>query len=347
MLRTDYDAQMVAGYREQIAQNIVPLVSKLFDKQAENTQLDQIFYYDEDFHFLDGNPTPKGDAHYILEAASQMYHELSPETNEFFTLMKQCNLMDLVAREGKATGGYCTFIETYKTPFIFSNFNGTSGDIDVLTHEAGHAFQVYSSRNHAIPEYNWPTYEACEIHSMSMEFFTWPWMNLFFGEDTQKYYYAHLTNALMFLPYGAAVDEFQHELYGNVNLTATERKSVWQRIEAKYMPHRNNENNDFLKRGNFWQKQNHIFNSPFYYIDYTLAQVCALHYWHWSATDKEAAWTSYLHLCTLGGKFSFTELLAQAGLESPFIKGSIAKVLQPIEQWLEAFEFVEEALPQP
>jgi M3 family oligoendopeptidase len=344
MLRTDYNAAMVAGYREEIAKHMVPLVTSLFKKQGRNTKLEEVFYYDEDFHFIDGNPTPKGDAEYILEAASQMYHELSAETDAFFTMMKESNLMDLVAREGKATGGYCTYIETYKTPFIFSNFNGTSGDIDVLTHEAGHAFQVYSSRNHAIPEYNWPTYEACEIHSMSMEFFTWPWMKLFFGEDTRKYYYAHLTNALMFLPYGAAVDEFQHEIYGNIDYTAVDRKAAWQRIERKYLPHRNNEENTFLQHGNFWQKQNHIFNSPFYYIDYTLAQICALHYWHWSAVDKQAAWASYVKLCALGGKFSFTELLEKAGLESPFESGSIEKVLVPINEWLEAYDFAADAV---
>jgi oligoendopeptidase F len=94
--------------------------------------------------------------------------------------------MDLVNRDGKATGGYCTYISKFGAPFIFSNFNGTSGDIDVLTHEAGHAFQVWNSSRFPFDEYHWPTSDAAEIHSMSMEFFTWPWMHLFFGPDTKK-----------------------------------------------------------------------------------------------------------------------------------------------------------------
>lgn len=334
MLRSDYNAEMVAIYRDQIAKYIVPLNSKIYAVQQERTQLDTLYYYDEDFHFTDGNPTPKGDPDYILAAANKMYSELSPETAEFFAFMQEKQLMDLVARDGKATGGYCTYINNYKAPFIFSNFNGTSGDVDVLTHEAGHAFQVFRSRNHSIPEYNWPTYEACEIHSMSMEFFTWPWMNQFFGEDTHKYYCAHLTNALLFLPYGAAVDEFQHEIYSNIELSPKERKLIWKQLEKKYLPHRNNDQNQYLENGGFWQKQNHIFNSPFYYIDYTLAQFCALTYWDWSRTDQKAAWNSYVSLCNLGGKFAFTELIQKAGLKSPFEKDSFKGILNPIIDWL-------------
>ncbi|MBK8722211.1 MAG: M3 family oligoendopeptidase [Saprospiraceae bacterium] len=343
MLRSDYNAEMVAIYRDQIAKYIVPLNSKIYAVQQERTQLDTLYYYDEDFHFTDGNPTPKGDPDYILAAANKMYSELSPETAEFFAFMQENQLMDLVARDGKATGGYCTYINNYKAPFIFSNFNGTSGDVDVLTHEAGHAFQVFRSRNHSIPEYNWPTYEACEIHSMSMEFFTWPWMNQFFGEDTHKYYCAHLTNALLFLPYGAAVDEFQHEIYSNIDLSPKERKLIWKQLEKKYLPHRNNDQNQYLENGGFWQKQNHIFNSPFYYIDYTLAQFCALTYWDWSRTDQKAAWNSYVSLCNLGGKFAFTELIQKSGLKSPFEKDSFKGILNPIINWLFEHKLIKES----
>ncbi len=162
-----------------------------------------------------------------------MYKELSNETEEFFNVMTQKNLLDLVSREGKAPGGYCTYIANEKVPFIYSNFNGTSGDVDVLTHEAGHAFQVYSSRNYEVLEYNWPTTEACEIHSMSMEFFAWPWMNLFFKEDEDKYKFSHLSGGLIFIPYGVAVDEFQHFVYANPNATPDERKAMWREIEKK------------------------------------------------------------------------------------------------------------------
>lgn len=231
MSRTDYNAEMVSKFRRQVEEFIVPLATKLKERQRNRIGVEKLKYYDESIIFQSGNATPKGSPQWIIENGQKMYEELSTETGEFFSFMTENGLMDLVAKKGKAGGGYCTFIENYKAPFIFSNFNGTSGDIDVLTHEAGHAFQVFSSRHYDIPEYYWPTYEACEIHSMSMEFFTWPWMEHFFKEDTDKYQFAHLSDALLFLPYGVSVDEFQHWVYENPEATPDERKSTWRQIE--------------------------------------------------------------------------------------------------------------------
>ena len=249
--------------------------------------------------------------------------------------MQEGELMNLEAKSGKATGGYCIFIGKYKAPFIFSNFNGTSADIDVLTHEAGHAFQIFSSRDIGLSEYVWPTYEACEIHSMSMEFFTWPWMALFFGEDTQKYHFAHLSAALCFLPYGAAVDEFQHFVYENPEVSPAERNQAWRRIERKYLPHRDYDGHHFLEKGGFWQKQSHIFTTPFYYIDYTLAQICAFQFWRRDCADHAAAWNDYVRLCRAGGSQSFLNLVALAGLDPPFAEGAVERSLLPVSEWLE------------
>ncbi|WP_139070823.1 M3 family oligoendopeptidase, partial [Paenibacillus sp. KS1] len=231
MCRTDYNAEMVANFRAQVLEHIVPAATKLKERQGNRIGVDHMYYYDESFNFKTGNATPKGDPDWIVQNGAKMYEELSPEMNEFFTFMRENELMDLVSKRGKQSGGYCTFLSEYGAPFIFSNFNGTSGDIDVLTHEAGHAFQVYESRHFEVPEYNWPTYEAAEIHSMSMEFFTWPWMELFFQEDTEKYKFAHLAGALLFIPYGVTVDEFQHFVYSNPEATPAERKAAWRDIE--------------------------------------------------------------------------------------------------------------------
>lgn len=244
--------------------------------------------------------------------------------------------MDLVAKEGKATGGYCTFIQNQGVPFIFSNFNGTSGDIDVLTHELGHAFQVYCSRNLQPSEYHWPTYEACEIHSMSMEFFAYPWMKSFFGADTAKYYQNHLEGAIRFLPYGVAIDEFQHRIYAEPNLSPSERHAVWRALEHKYLPHRQYAECTFLEAGGFWTKQNHLFTTPFYYIDYCLAQICALQFWLRDRADHLAAWDDFLKLCQAGGALSFLELVALARLESPFEQSTIAAMAKAAAEGWEA-----------
>ncbi|MDC3253502.1 M3 family oligoendopeptidase [bacterium] len=338
MLRSDYNAEMVANFRKQILEHVVPVATKLYERQKNRLGLEFLNYYDVGFRFTSGNPKPQGSPDWILNHASKMYTDLSPETKEFFNFMRDNELMDLVNKEGKSTGGYCSFIGKYKAPYIFSNFNGTSGDIDVLTHEAGHAFQVYSSRNIGLDEYNWPTYEACEIHSMSMEFFTYPWMDLFFEHETDKYKFAHLASAIKFLPYGVAVDEFQHFVYENPTITSKERNEAWRKIERKYLPHIDYGDNLFLKNGGFWQKQSHIFSSPFYYIDYTLAQVCAFQFWKKDQENHTSAWNDYINLCQAGGSQSFLNLVKLANLMSPFQEDCVKSVIGTIKSWLDSVD---------
>lgn len=334
MTRTDYNADDVKYYRGQILEHIVPVTTELRKRQAKRLGLDALKYYDENLTYKTGNATPKGNPDWIIEQGKKMYKELSKETDAFFNFMTEYQFMDLVNKKGKAGGGYCTFLPDYKAPFIFSNFNGTSHDIDVLTHEAGHAFQAYMSRNFEMPEYYYPTFEACEIHSMSMEFFAWPWMENFFKEDTAKYKFAHLSGTLLFLPYGAAVDEFQHFVYENPTATPAERSSMWRAIEKKYLPHRDYDGNAYLENGGFWQKQAHIYQVPFYYIDYTLAQICALQFWLRASNDRAAAWNDYVKLCQAGGSQPFLGLVKLAGLQSPFTGGILPKIAAEVKAWL-------------
>lgn len=334
MLRTDYDATMVANYRKQVLETVVPLALDLRQRQAKRLGLDSLKYYDLNAHFQSGNPKPKGSPEWILANGKKMYNELSEETGNFFEFMLDNELLDVETRKGKAGGGYCTYVSNYKSPFIFSNFNGTADDINVLTHEAGHAFQVYMSRHWSVPEYQWPTYEACEIHSMSMEFFAWPWMEQFFGTETEKFKYEHLSGSIIFLPYGVSVDEFQHFVYENPDATPAERKHAWRAIEHKYMPWLDYDGNDFLENGGFWQKQAHIFANPFYYIDYTLAQICAFQFWKKADDNREDALADYIRLCKAGGSQPFLQLVEYAKLKSPFENGCIAQTLEPIKEFL-------------
>lgn len=336
--RSDYNAAMVSSYRRQVYEELVPVVAELKDRQRKRLDLKEMKYYDEPLEYTTGNATPKGDPNWIIENGKKMYKELSPETDEFFTFMLDRELLDLVSKKGKMAGGYCTIVPDYKSPFIFSNFNGTSGDIDVLTHEAGHAFQVYMSMGFGLPEYGFPTLEACEIHSMSMEFITWPWMELFFQDEVDKYKFSHLSGAVTFIPYGVTVDEFQHYIYQNPTATPDERKAKWRDIEKKYLPFRDYADNDFLDKGGYWFRQGHIFSSPFYYIDYTLAQVCAFQFWIKTREDREKAWGDYLRLCKAGGSMPFLELVELANLENPFKNGTIKKVVGPIKDWLDSVD---------
>ncbi len=336
--RTDYDANKVALYRSQVLKYVVPIAASLRERQRVRIGVEKLKIYDWGHNFNSGNPKPIGTPEEIVENGLKMYAELSAETREFFDFMVNNNLMDLTNRKGKATGGYCTMFNKYKSPFIFANFNGTIGDVDVLTHEAGHAFQCYESRGFEVEEYYFPTMEACEIHSMSMEQLTYPWMNLFFGKDTDKYKFVHLASNILFLPYGVAVDEFQHLVYENPDLTPAERKKAWIELEKKYRPWVDYDGMDYLERGGFWQRQSHIYRSPFYYIDYCLAQFCAFQFWSKSQTDFQAAWVDYLRLCKAGGSQSFLELVKLANLQSPFDENAFGELFKQLETYFNSVD---------
>ena len=338
MYRIDYTPEMVANYRRQILEDLVPVANRLYERQAARLGKDTVAYYNEPMNFLDGNPTPKGTYDELIEAARKMYHEMSPQTGEFIDMMIENELWDLKSRDGKEMGGYCTSIPDYKVPFIFANFNGTSGDVDVLTHEAGHAFQYYCSRNIPVMNAQWPTMESAEIHSMSMEFNAWPWMNLFFKEDEQKYKFLHLSGAVTFLPYGVLVDHFQHEVYDHPEYTPRQRKQCWRELEKMYLPFKDYSDADLLVRGGWWYRQGHIFESPFYYIDYTLAQVCALQFWARNQRHDPESWKDYLHLCSLGGTLSFTKLVKEAGLIVPFEDGCIKSIISEVSEYLDSVD---------
>lgn len=336
--RVDYNAQMVAGYREQIKRDVVPVVYKLRKNQAKRLGYKNPIFLDYNLFFEDGNAKPAGDTKYLVDCAQQMYNEMGTESGEFFKFMVDNHLMDLDAKAGKAGGGYMTFIPRYKSPFIFANSNGTSSDVDTLTHEVGHAFQGYLCRNVKIPNYQMPTLEACEIDSMSMEFFAYPWMNLFFKDGADKYRFAHLDGAISFLPYGAEVDEFQHFVYEHPELTHKERCAKWAELEKVYRPWLNFKGFAYLENGCWWVRQSHIFASPFYYIDYTLAQVLALQFKCEMDKNRERAWKKYIKLLKMGGKYPFLTLVEKDHLRNPFVDGNVKKVIKPQVKILNEFE---------
>lgn len=337
MNRSDYNEDMIKKLRKEVQDYIVLLCNKLYERQAKRIGIDDFWFADESIEFKSGNATIKGGEEYekyIIENGKRMYSELSLETDEFFNYMTENELMDLVTRKSKAAGGYCTHIPNYNSPFIFSNFNNTSEDIDVLTHEAGHAFQLYMSRDIEMYEINFPTLDSCEIHSMSMEFITYPWMELFFKEDTLKYKFYHMSSAIKFIPYGVIVDEFQHRIYENPDMSPDERKQVFRDLEKKYLPHRDYRDIDILEKGCYWFKQGHIFKNPFYYIDYVLAQVCAFQFLQKSNENFEQAWQDYINICKVGGTKSFLEIVNIGNLNSPFEDKTIKNIGENINNLL-------------
>ncbi|MCI8715982.1 MAG: M3 family oligoendopeptidase [Oscillospiraceae bacterium] len=326
-----------AAFRDQIASDLVPIVAKVKGDQERRLGVDKLKFYDDLLLFPDGNADPRGTAEDILAAGREMYRQLSPETAEFVDFLYDGELLDVLSKEGKAPGGYCTGLPLYKAPFIFSNFNGTSGDVDVLTHEAGHAFADYRAmRRDCLSALRSPTMEGCETHSMSMEFLTAPWHEKFFGDRTRKYEIGHCEESLIFIPYGCMVDEFQHRMYENPELTPAQRNAVWLELEGKYRPWIDFEDLPFYSRGAGWQRQLHIYLYPFYYIDYCMAQTVAFQFWLASMADRQDAWARYLRFVDAGGTATFRDLVASAGLRLPYAPGAIREIGEAISGWIEA-----------
>ena len=329
--RFDYTEKELEVFRKQVREVVVPAAAKLYERQKEALGIDTLYYYDESIASPSGNPVPIGDKEYLVGEAQKMYRELSKESGEFFDFMMEYELFDLDSKHGKRAGGYCTTLPQYHAPFIFSNFNGTDADVNVLTHEAGHAFAGFTAAKYQkTPELCHSTSEINEIHSMSMELWTYPWMENFFGDKAEEYRKEHLADALMKIPYMLCVDEYQHKVFENPEMTAMERRAVWSGLEKIYMPWRNYAGNEFLESGAFWIKQQHIFLYPFYYVDYAMAQMGAFEFYTKMKEDRKAAWADYYKLCAAGGSMGYFDLLKYSGLHKVLEDGSVKLILKGV-----------------
>jgi M3 family oligoendopeptidase len=328
MSRVDYGRADVERFRAEVLSEVVPLAQRLIERQSQRLGLEPLMAWDEPVHDPAGNPAPRGDRAWLVGRAQGLFDELDPALGDFFRRLDQGGFLDLDSRHGKAGGGFCTSFPTIGMPFVFANFNGTKGDVEVLTHEIGHAFQNFASQGQPLIDYLWPTYDAAEIHSMGLEFLAWPWMEAFFGEDAERFRRVHLTEALLFLPYGTLVDHFQHEVYAQPELSPEGRHTLWLELERRYLPWRRWGDLPHASIGGRWQHQRHIYLSPFYYIDYVLAETCALQLWARSRQDRRDTQRAYLELCRRGGSLPFQALVRSAGLVSPFDSGCLGQTLQ-------------------
>ena len=340
MERNCYTKEDVEKFRTAVQKYLVPVADSIMREQAKRIgKAYPLSYADAALSFRSGNPRPVGTSDDILAQGRKFYDELSPETSEFFRTMLEEELMDVLSTEGKQAGGYCTNIEQYERPFIFANFNGTQGDVEVVTHEAGHAFAYWMNRKRVPTEYADATAEACEVHSMSMEFFGWRNADGFFGPDARKFMYSHLAGALTFIPYGTMVDHFQHIIYEHPELTPAERHAEWKRLMGIYQPWLKLDGDiPFFGDGERWQSQLHIYDIPFYYIDYCLAQTVALELWAMIQKDPAEAWYRYLAYTEQGGSRTFTDLLTNAGLATPFDEACLKEVCETATNWLAGFD---------
>lgn len=335
MGRLCFDEKMVEKFRSNVLNDLVPVVSRLKIENAAKMGISDFMLYDDSVYLPDGNPKPILDKDGIFQATAKMYHEMSEDTGKFIDMMMENEAFDVVSRKNKWGGGYCTSFPKYNQPFILANFNGTAGDVDVMTHEAGHAFADYkTATNRFSTELGVGGMETAETHSMSMEFFALKYMQQFFGDKAEEYKFMHAFSSFAFIPYGTIVDYFQHLVYSNPEMTPAQRNETWNKLEAQYRPYLSTEGMTYLSKGTRWQYQMHIYESPFYYIDYCLARVVAFEFLLASRMDYEDAFQKYVRFLSHGGELVFTELIKEAGLNSPFDEGSLKGLAQEVEKLL-------------
>jgi M3 family oligoendopeptidase len=335
MERYDYTPEMVSEFRDNVVRYIVPLTVEIRRLQSDRLGISDLKYFDLPVMFSGGNPKPIIEKTAYHLNASKMFKSIFEKDPSFFDVLQTYGFTDLVSRKGKSTGGYCSTLLDYGVPFIFMNASGTSDDVATLIHESGHAYAAIRSADCSpFIECLSPTLETCEIHSTAMEYLSYPYLELFFGEKASVYRDLHLTLALLFIPYGCMVDEFQHIIYSNPSMSHEERHKEWHDLEKKYQPYLDYDENDFYESGAAWIKKGHIFTDPFYYIDYCLAQVVSLQIWDISRSQPQKAFTIYDQLCLEGGNKMFLELLEKVGLESPFSVGAIKRSAYRVAEFL-------------
>lgn len=335
--RLDYGREEVAKFRQQVVDEIVPLCNRLYEAQAKRLGIDAVMAYDENYVFPDGNAKPLGDAEFMMQQVISMLREMSPETDEFITFILDHELIDYKPRPEKAFREFHILLSYRKAPFMFEHFTGSAEDVQYLSEGLGHAFASYrASRKQPLDEYYFPSSEITEINAMSMIQFVNKYADRLFGEDAWKYEFGNLQYFMTFIPFGVAVDEFQHICYDNPNLTPKERTNEWHKLEQKYMPWRKYDDDDeFMKRGGYWYHKFHFFYVPLYYIEYALATVNAMEMYRKYIERPGTAWKEYLELVDVGGSKGYHEILKQANLTPVYEEGAVRNAIGYVKNFLE------------
>jgi oligoendopeptidase F len=341
MLRLDYTPEDCKRFHAVIEQVVVPAARALREKRRRKLALENLRPWDMEVD-ASGKPPlrPYKTADELNARASAVFHKVDPELGAQFDRMRGENLLDLESRKGKAPGGYCTDFPLAGQPFIFMNAVGQHGDLQTLLHEAGHAFHAYAV-------YQLPYYpqlqismEIAEVASMSMELLAAPYLGEFYTQaEVARARVQHLEDNLMFWPYMAVVDAFQHWVYENAAVArdADRCDEAWAELWDRFMP-----GIDFSglekEKAARWLRQLHIFQVPFYYVDYGLAQLGAAQVWANAIQDQAAATRRYREALALGATRTLPELYAAAGVKLAFDAETLGRATDLIMRTIEELE---------
>lgn len=329
--RRGYGEVELNAFCQQVKKDLVPFTVELRKAQARRLGVEKLGITDYSIIFPDGNPEPIGDDVFLLNAASEMYRSLSKETEEFYDLMLEHELMDVKASPNKISNmGFALDLEKIKLPYVFGNCNGTIYDVVVFTHELGHAFQGYlSMKEQALSEYYTAVNDVAEIPSKAMEQFAYPYAEKFFGEAADKFRFLHLQQALFEICDYSEVNEFESWVYSHPESSLEEKAKKYEELEKMYDPsYDNSELIDYIEAGCKIINNMALYMFPKYVISYALSAMCALQFGKRMVEDKESTWNDYLKLCSAGGSKSYPELLKLANLSPAYEDGTVASATE-------------------
>jgi oligoendopeptidase F len=331
--RFDYTPADVASFRAAILQEVVPAATRVYLRRAEKLGLDSLRPWDVDAPAYGAEPLrPYQTPEEFTEKAAQVFARLEPQLEAWFRHMDHQGLMDLFGRKGKADGGYCTSFPAKKDAYIFMNAVGTHDDLQTLFHEAGHCFHCYEWFGLPYRMQHNVGSEFCEVASMGMEMLCQAHLDIIYSpEDAARAQIQHLEKNLLFWPYMAMVDEFQHWAYENpegANPSACD--SEWLRLSRLYQPGIDWSGWEEVESTG-WHRKLHIFQVPFYYVEYGLAQAGAMQVWLNSLTDEAKAVRQYREGLRLGCTVGLPQLFEAAGAKFAFDAETLGALTQAAE----------------
>lgn len=343
LYRFDYTPKDCADFRDSIAEVVVPVATRIYEKRRTSLGLDTLRPWDTDASLGEEALKPFSDSEELIHKCGKVIEKVDPELGRMYQVMVDERLLDLDSRMNKAPGGYCTNFDAAKLPFIFMNAAGTQSDVVTLLHEAGHAFHVFEAANLPYRQQLAYTSEIAEVASMSMELLGAPFLSMeggFYSDrDAARARIKHLEKIVLFWPYMAVVDGFQHWAYDNPTLAvqSEECDQAWAKLWDRFLP-----GIDFTgledSRVTGWHRKLHIFSVPFYYVEYGIAQLGAVQVWRNSQSDFGRAVANYRHGLSLGGSKPLPRLFEATGAKFSFDRATLQSAVDLIENTLNDLE---------
>jgi len=336
--RFDYTPKDCYDFHEAIEKEVVPILREQSEKRAEALGLELLKPWDMEVSTT-GKPAlkPFKNGAELIDKSIDCFNAISPQLGQMLSIMKANNLFDVESRKGKAPGGYNYPLAETGAPFIFMNSANSLRDLTTMVHEGGHAVHTFLTANLELNDFKHCPSEVAELASMSMELISMDHWNIYFDneEDLLRAKREQLQDVLKTLPWVAVIDQFQHWIYTNPGHNAADREEAFKQIYTRFGAGFANWDGQEQEFGNLWQKQLHLFEVPFYYIEYAIAQLGAIAIWKNFKENPDQALTKYLAALSLGYTKPINEIYETAGIKFDFSVGYIEELASFVKDELQ------------